>query len=518
MNSGFPTFLSGIGPLRLISLTLLALLSVGASSYKLIWFSNAWQSEVFSLTIALLGGVLVNLVARFCFSVLAEQNGQKLVLAYRNALFQRMLSADIEHGPNRIGVAMNRLISDANGVAHFAGRGLAYGQMGGIGLIVFGWLLFMQNQKLAFSVLLAVIIVFAFIASITLWALRFAGNIRTSRGRLSGHLSERCFGYLNVARMRNQGKEVKRIDRRGRDLAWQLVYWRGGILICRSLAPLTVTTLIVLNSKDMNIMAWSSLVRVLILSLCLLSIDYLIRSWADWVNFYVARKRLKLAHDRCTLTTKRAEHRLKRFQRYDLKLRQLRILSAMPECNAEIAAGERILICGHVGKSMLCRALAQQREPVSGFLVLGRRRFENLDFRRLQQLIVVIDEFSQLFKGSIYSNILYGTGKKRSAEVETFITKLGFNESLLDSQVAELGRGCPQSLVARILLARALLIQPAVLVIDLPVFIAHPEIRQLLKDVAEQHSFTLLLVSEPELAPIAYTGVLNVDKGQLTAP
>ena len=114
----------------------------------------------------------------------------------------------------------------------------------------------------------------------------------------------------------------------------------------------------------------------------------------------------------------------------------------------------------------------------------------------------------------IYSNILYGTGKKRSAEVETFITKLGFNESLLDSQVAELGRGCPQSLVARILLARALLIQPAVLVIDLPVFIAHPEIRQLLKDVAEQHSFTLLLVSEPELAPVAYTGVLNVDKGQ----
>lgn len=111
---------------------------MAASSYKLWWFADIWQANTLPLSLALLTGAIVNFVARLALGTLAEQNGQRLVIAYHQALFSRMLDADVENGPNRLGVVINRRISDANSVAHFAGRGLGFLQMGALGYLCFG--------------------------------------------------------------------------------------------------------------------------------------------------------------------------------------------------------------------------------------------------------------------------------------------------------------------------------------------------------------------------------------------
>lgn len=513
----FPSIVTGIGPLRLVSLSLLAMLSVAASSYKLLWFADIWQTDILPLSLALLTGALVNILARLALRTLAEHNGQRLVVAYRQALFSRMLDADIESGPNRLGVAMNRLISDANSVAHFAGRGLGYLQMGILGCLCFGWYLFTQNTAVASALWLVLLAVALCLGILTPWALRLAAEIRRSRGRLSGHLSERCFGYLTVGRSNTQARESKRVLERGRALACQLVQWQCLLLCCRSLGPLCGFVALIYASPDFSLKHWPHLIRVLTLSLFLLSLDYLVRSWADWVNFFVARQRLSLAYDKMQPVAKDAKRRLARKQSYALKIRKVQLVEAAPTIDEEIPPGARLLVCGPQGKSAFCRLLAQQAAPASGYLVLGSYRFSNIARNRLHQLVCVIDEHSQLFKGSVYSNILYGTGLKKGPQALAAAEWVGIAPELLENSVNELGRGCSQLLYARILLARALLLRPAVLVLDHPVFIAHPQVRHLVALLAKDQPFTLIQVVEPELSPFEPSLLLDMESGRLQA-
>lgn len=70
--------------------------------------------------------VILTLALVVLFMRLAEKIAQQHVLSCRDALFRAMLFASPSREPKRLGVAMNRLITDANSLRQWAGPGIAH--------------------------------------------------------------------------------------------------------------------------------------------------------------------------------------------------------------------------------------------------------------------------------------------------------------------------------------------------------------------------------------------------------
>ncbi len=142
----------------------------------------------------------------------------------------------------------------------------------------------------------------------------------------------------------------------------------------------------------------------------------------------------------------------------------------------EISAGEKVGIIGPVGsgKTTLGKLLLGLYEPISGMVTMDGTDIRQIDPAELRSFIGHVPQDLILFRGTVRNNITMGTHDvddttiMRAAEltgVDEFVKKhsLGF-----DMEVGELGRGLSGGQRQCVVLARALLMDPPVIVLDEP--------------------------------------------------
>lgn len=142
----------------------------------------------------------------------------------------------------------------------------------------------------------------------------------------------------------------------------------------------------------------------------------------------------------------------------------------------EISAGEKVGIIGPVGsgKTTLGKLLLGLYEPISGMVTMDGTDIRQIDPAELRSFIGHVPQDLILFRGTVRDNITMGTHDvddssiMRAAElagVAEFVKKhsLGF-----DMEVGELGRGLSGGQRQCVVLARAMLMDPPVLVLDEP--------------------------------------------------
>ena len=139
-----------------------------------------------------------------------------------------------------------------------------------------------------------------------------------------------------------------------------------------------------------------------------------------------------------------------------------------------IQPGEKILITGPsgAGKSTLIDLLHRHYDPQFGGIFLDGVRFIDMSLQELRRIITVVDQNTILFRGSIRDNIAYGVPNAtleeiqiaaKAARIDEFIESLpeGY-DTLIGERGARLSGGQKQ----RISIARALLLDPKILILD----------------------------------------------------
>lgn len=141
-----------------------------------------------------------------------------------------------------------------------------------------------------------------------------------------------------------------------------------------------------------------------------------------------------------------------------------------------IAAGERVAVLGRngSGKSTLLQLLAGMQEPQQGTLLLDDVAMNHLDPADVRRDMQLLSQQARLFFGSVRDNIMMGNPLATDEEIHLALVNSGALEFVrkqkmgLNYVISEGGAGLSGGQRQALLLARALLTSPTILLLDEP--------------------------------------------------
>jgi len=146
----------------------------------------------------------------------------------------------------------------------------------------------------------------------------------------------------------------------------------------------------------------------------------------------------------------------------------------LPGFNLTIRAGETLAVVGHTGagKSSLARLIARFYEFQDGEILIDGRDIRSFDLSQYRQHLGLVPQVPFLFSGTVADNIRYGRPEATQEEVVEAAQQIGGGEWVdllengLDTDVGERGAQLSMGQRQLVALARVLLHDPSILILD----------------------------------------------------
>jgi ABC-type bacteriocin/lantibiotic exporter with double-glycine peptidase domain len=146
----------------------------------------------------------------------------------------------------------------------------------------------------------------------------------------------------------------------------------------------------------------------------------------------------------------------------------------LDKVNITVEAGEFVAVVGPsgAGKSTLIRLLLGLMRPSSGSVRFDGRELSELDMRAVRAQLGVVLQQGRAIRGSIFDNVVAGASHLTESDVWRALQLAGLAEEvqampmLLETVVGESNLSFSGGQIQRLMLARALVKRPPVLVLD----------------------------------------------------
>lgn len=202
-------------------------------------------------------------------------------------------------------------------------------------------------------------------------------------------------------------------------------------------------------------------------------------------------------------------------------------IAALNNVTITINPGDHIGLIGAVGsgKTTLQRLVQNLYEPKSGAILLDGTDVRQIDPGDLRRSVGVIQQRPQLFYGSVRQNITMGhetvsdRAVMRAAELSGVMDFLRDTQHGLDTQVGERGEALSGGQQQAVAVARALLYDPPILIMDEPTSSLDPasEIRLMRRLEALVRNRTIILITHKATMLNLVDKLVLLDRGRILA-
>jgi ATP-binding cassette subfamily B protein len=198
----------------------------------------------------------------------------------------------------------------------------------------------------------------------------------------------------------------------------------------------------------------------------------------------------------------------------------------LDDVSFRIAPGTLCAILGRsgAGKSTLADLLLRFYDPDQGAILLDGHELRSLRLYDLRNSVVLVDQASFVFQATVRENIAYGRPESTFAEITEAAKAAAIHDRILalpqqyDTLVGERGLTLSAGERHRITVARALLRNPPVLVLDEPTAALDPETEREIVDSLRstlRGRTTIVITHRASLASIA-DQVITLDGGKIS--
>jgi len=144
------------------------------------------------------------------------------------------------------------------------------------------------------------------------------------------------------------------------------------------------------------------------------------------------------------------------------------------DINLDIAPGERVAFVGPTGagKSTLAKLIARLYDPTEGMIFIGGIDLRAASMASLRERVVVVPQEGHLFDGTVRDNVRVAYAAATDAEIDAALERIGVLDRFralpegVDTEVRERGSRLSAGERQLVSLARAALVDPAVLILD----------------------------------------------------
>lgn len=199
--------------------------------------------------------------------------------------------------------------------------------------------------------------------------------------------------------------------------------------------------------------------------------------------------------------------------------------AAVSDITFRVEPGETIGIIGGTGagKTTLVNLIPRFYDAVSGTVSLFGHDVKEYSFRELRNMVSVVPQKTQLFAGTIRSNLLMGVPEAAEQEIEEALAISQAKEFVdekdgrLDAYVEQGGRNLSGGQKQRLTLARALLKKAPVLIMDDSAsaldFATDARLRQAIKEM--KHKPTVFIVAQRASSLMHADKIIVLDDGKI---
>lgn len=440
------------------------------------------------ILIVMVGVTLVRTTVRYTYQILFERTGQNTVYDLKQALYRKLQELDFDFfNHTRVGDIMARMTGDTDAIRHFVSW-VDYQTIECViwficAIVVMGWI----SWPLMLALVAVTPLIFIFTVLMAKKARPIFLEIRESFSRLNSMVEENIGGNRVVKAFTREDYEIQKFNEHNEDyksrnmdsanVSKKYLPWLDGF--ASSLTIITIVfggSLVIAGKMTLgDLVAFNGYLWML--NQPMRMSGWLINDVQRFNASCVKIRQMLGTAPKILLEDKQLQERIKgdvKFENVSFHFSDDPTHTVLHDISFTAHVGQTVGILGETGagKTTLVNLIARFYDPTAGVVEIDQQNAKTYPIRKLRESIAMVMQDVFLFSDTISDNIAFGNPQAPDnfirkmaniADADSFISKMPEGYETI---VGERGVGLSGGQKQRISLARALVKDPSILILD----------------------------------------------------